>query len=712
MFTPQKIKFFSQKALGGLLLLSLLLPSSVLPISALAQTEFCTPLGGRLCTNPSSAAGKSGFTTVTDTETGKTLDVYTGGDASNLRVQSDGGVIDNLSGEVIFSQESGLTQQSDTEFGGSNNLPINPGPTDNEALAFDNKVAQVLQPYLPGAGCGGGSAGGGTSGGGVMGGVMKSVLGKVLKQFEGQNLKDNLAKIKDLFKTELKNEIKGNPELTEQLRLQTEAELGATGETFEVGSYFNTSRDLTPEEQTKYFALSQKERDVIRQLPLDQKKDFLAMDDTTRSMFADDILAERVASNYSEAASTEVMREIDVAASASVDEAFKDQAVIDNTAYGNGVGPGIEAGFPAGGIDLGENVFDPGGLTEGGLTAVSGGGFFSGLIGNIGNFLSKLPFGSIASTLSGLLGGNAGAVVGAVAGVAGALSGADASLAAGAEQGATGVAMFVPVLDAAAVQKISSGFSTANAQLGGIKGLNSQQLGVQRGILSDQDKLVQKEFCLDGIAKGLMSIVIQTVKNMIIKWILTGNFEKPFFSVNIEADLKKSAENALRIFASKLTGIDFCNYFPQVPTIPNFPFNFRFGIECSLQRPFGDYIRGLEFPTQNPQYFQDRILGFFSENDPLEVELEIARRSAQEAAKAKEATRDELLAGGGFYGERNNRGEITTPGSGVKRIFEQPIESETRNRDLADEIGEAVAQIIDTVIGKVVNGGINKIFKK
>lgn len=536
---------------------------------------------------------------------------------------------------------------------------------DIEARAFDNRVAQVLQPYLPGASCGGASAGGSTSGGGVMAGIMKSALGKVLKQFEGQELGGVLDQIRDLFREEIKHEISTDPEVR------------AAWDRHRAGE-----RDLNIDPNTGQPFLSDEER--------------ITFDEAQKASFAD-------------AVSTQTAQELD-AFNAGLIEANTSGAFTESAEFADAVNFDAQLGVdPSVGLDFANSVQDlsSGGLLDSLTNGVSG--FFRGLgLGNILN--NSLVQGIIgAAPLGGII--NAG--ISAISG-GGALSGADASLAAGAEQGATGAeggaGLFVPVLDAASVGAIKSGFSSTNSKLGSIIKIEGRQDAKLGGILADQDRLVQKEFCLDGIAKGLMSVVIQTVKNMIIKWILTGNFEKPFFSVNIEADLKKSAENALRIFASKLTGVDFCNYFPQVPTIPNFPFNFRFGLECSLQKPLGAYIQGLEFPeTQN---INDRILALFPENDPLEVQLEIARRAAQEAAVAKENLRDEYLAGGGFRGERNAKGEITTPGSGVKRIFEQPIESETRNRDLADEIGEAVAQIINTVIGKVVNGGINKIFKK
>lgn len=258
-----------------------------------------------------------------------------------------------------------------------------------------------------------------------------------------------------------------------------------------------------------------------------------------------------------------------------------------------------------------------------------------------------------------------------------------------------------------------------------------------------------KDTCLKALTIDIARFVIRQIRNMVINWINTGNFGgSATFVKNFEFDAKKTAENAARLFASELTGIDFCNYFPVNPAVNlNFRLDARIGLECSFKKSHPEFLRALENPGSLS--FQERTLMFAPENDPLLVELEARGKLASAVAKKTTARERQVAAGKGFMGVEKCVEEKTTspggwvntttgdncsqadidagycqylypttacakyeqqtPGSFVADLATEPIKSELRELELVDEFSEAIAAIVNALVGKVINTGLNKV---
>jgi len=261
-----------------------------------------------------------------------------------------------------------------------------------------------------------------------------------------------------------------------------------------------------------------------------------------------------------------------------------------------------------------------------------------------------------------------------------------------------------------------------------------------------------RAFCLNGLWQEIAKVIIRQMRNMVIQWIYTGNFGgTPTFVQNYQFDARQTAENATRIFMSKLSGIDFCNYFPQSPAVNlNFSVDLRLGLECSLQKSFPEFVAAINAPGDLS--LRDRILLDAPENDPLWVELDARLKLSNEIAAAKRARETEVVSGSGFEGIRTCAkkevfaparylhqvsGEVcyadafgaypdgcvlqpaieycaeykqTTPGRALADLITEPIKSEFREGELVDEFGEAIAQIVNALVGKMINEGLNRTF--
>ena len=227
-------------------------------------------------------------------------------------------------------------------------------------------------------------------------------------------------------------------------------------------------------------------------------------------------------------------------------------------------------------------------------------------------------------------------------------------------------------------------------------------------IAADTSLLVTKEYKLDPLA-WVFKLVIRTLRDMVIQWILTGRFEGPAFSTSFAIDIARSAENASRIFLSRLTGLNFCAGF-GIPNIRNFAYDFNFSIACTL-------------PGNVNQNYSDTILALTDDPASLSLEEHLALRELQNnkiyayiftldeqqrrVAQAANAFNQEYTAGGGFLGIRDpNTGKIKTPGRYIADVLAQDVNSVFREYDLADELLEAVAAIVDTFVHKTISDGL------
>ncbi|MBI2096538.1 MAG: hypothetical protein HYT40_00020 [Candidatus Sungbacteria bacterium] len=259
-----------------------------------------------------------------------------------------------------------------------------------------------------------------------------------------------------------------------------------------------------------------------------------------------------------------------------------------------------------------------------------------------------------------------------------------------------------------------------------------------------------RTYCLNGLWQAIAKTIIRAMRNMVINYINTGNFGQPTFVANFQFDARQTAENAARIFASKLTGIDFCNYFPRNPANLNLSLDIRAGLACTYQKSFPQYLAAIHAPGDLP--LREQILLDSPENDPLWVDLDKQLKLSNEVAAAKRARETQVISGKGFIGTEkcvkeevvvqggyfhSTSGErcqgpndppgdcipqapqtvcvekkIVTPGSYIADLATEPIKSEFREGELVDEFGEAIAQIVDSLVGKLINQGLDNIFKQ
>lgn len=217
--------------------------------------------------------------------------------------------------------------------------------------------------------------------------------------------------------------------------------------------------------------------------------------------------------------------------------------------------------------------------------------------------------------------------------------------------------------------------------------------------------LTRKTVLYDPIATAIVKTVINLVRDMVLRWIVTGRFEAPVFSGSFAADLQKITENAARTFLGGLTGINFCAPF-AVPPQAFISADLNLRLACTFP---GDYNGFLLANTGN-------IVQFWASeqtaNDYWNVLVTTLDAKLQTEYRAQSAFAAEYQAGQGFLGIRDPAtGKIVTPGTTVgrlvmKQVIDQPIEQGT----VADTTQQAIAVIIDTAINVLIEKGLGKAF--
>jgi hypothetical protein len=238
--------------------------------------------------------------------------------------------------------------------------------------------------------------------------------------------------------------------------------------------------------------------------------------------------------------------------------------------------------------------------------------------------------------------------------------------------------------------------------------LNSLSSG--KKVVPVSDKPLEDKSCYDAIMTGLLKDVIKLMRDMILNWILTGRFEGPVFSTNYYIDAAMVAENASRIFLSKLSGYNFCEGF-DIGATRNFTFNFALSVSCSLSKPiqinYSDAILG--FGTTDIS-FED----YLALSDPLNNRVydyirttDEKRRQEANAVNARDA---EHQAGLGFLPIKDKITALAKlPGSSVKELADSVgIKSPVNQTDVANTVQQAISAIIETALKALVNKGFGK----
>lgn len=270
---------------------------------------------------------------------------------------------------------------------------------------------------------------------------------------------------------------------------------------------------------------------------------------------------------------------------------------------------------------------------------------------------------------------------------------------------------------------------------------------------------------LDPLAKQILITLIRTMKQMAINYIVTGEAGEPKFITNFHVDIKKSLENATRSYLSRLTGINFCSFFPPVQPLL-IPLSFEFQLQCAVNSSlYNQYIRD---PASVSEI--ERILATDPSTDFLQVLISAGQQKAYQLAEAGIARAAEVSAGNGLLGDseeiitntdrataneatrqnaervrqeaigesiRNGNSvetarqdgdisynaalqdpvpakttrRIKTPGAAVSGLLKDALGSDWLYPAVADEFDQAVMQIVDVAFGQMINKGLDEIFK-
>lgn len=244
--------------------------------------------------------------------------------------------------------------------------------------------------------------------------------------------------------------------------------------------------------------------------------------------------------------------------------------------------------------------------------------------------------------------------------------------------------------------------------------LDSPNLAVNTATSKGIAALVAKEYGLDPSANIIAKLIIRALRDMVIRWIVTGQFGFPSFQASYTIDPARIAESAARIFLWQLTGINFCSFALDIPSPLNFRIAEDFGLSCSLPPGLNqDYRRKLVQWIDDPYSLplEERWAFTDPQANKAYLYVETVDRKAEAEAKALIARAAEVSSGGGFIGKRDPRtGKINTPGRVIANYLQEAIGSNFREGDVADELNEAIVAILDTLVGKIINEGLGTIF--
>lgn len=217
--------------------------------------------------------------------------------------------------------------------------------------------------------------------------------------------------------------------------------------------------------------------------------------------------------------------------------------------------------------------------------------------------------------------------------------------------------------------------------------------------------------CYDSIMTGLLKDTIKLMRDMILNWIVTGRFGLPTFSTNYHIDAAQTAENASRIFLSKLSGINFCEGF-NIGALQNFNFNYSLSVTCSLTNPIQtNYantmfaLAGITDATRPP--FEDWLNLRSTENNKIYSFVTTEDERQRQIANAVNTRNAEHQAGLGYLPIKNELTALAKlPGSSAKELADAVgIKSPINQTDVANTVQQAISAIIETALKQLVNSG-------
>lgn len=209
---------------------------------------------------------------------------------------------------------------------------------------------------------------------------------------------------------------------------------------------------------------------------------------------------------------------------------------------------------------------------------------------------------------------------------------------------------------------------------------------------------------LNPIVTGAAKILIKQIRNSIVRWIRTGDLEikKPFFITSFITDPQRIADNAARLFLSELTGINFCNYHPNIPSVQNLVFNIDLDFELTCDPNLG-----------SNQRFGNGLGGYLASSHPSAnfstVINKVGDKMEDSVRRAISSFAEEARVNSGFLGQRDPKtGKVNTPGKIIADSLITTDLSEQIGIELVDEFHEAVIQIIDAAVGTIIQKGLSQ----
>lgn len=219
--------------------------------------------------------------------------------------------------------------------------------------------------------------------------------------------------------------------------------------------------------------------------------------------------------------------------------------------------------------------------------------------------------------------------------------------------------------------------------------------------------------CVNVFTTAILKTAIALVRDMVLRWIVTGNFGAPVFSTSYRIDATRIAENASRIFISQLTGLNFCAGF-GIPSPQNFLLGFALTSQCTLpagiNENYTDALLRLHNDPGSLTFEEYLALSNPQNNRVYQYVWALDEKRRQEAI-AVNSFNQEYQAGKGFFCVRNASGRCVTPGSAVAElVMQSQIVSPIRQTDVADDIQTAIAAILDTAVRVLIERGLATVF--
>lgn len=207
----------------------------------------------------------------------------------------------------------------------------------------------------------------------------------------------------------------------------------------------------------------------------------------------------------------------------------------------------------------------------------------------------------------------------------------------------------------------------------------------------------------DAIATSLLVATINVVRDMVIRWILTGRFEGPVFSASFAIDVRRAAENASRAVLEEFTRLPICAGLPSPPPQAFFNLQLR-DLSCS----FDDLER---FRKGDIFDYDLLALSETDAHDYWNLTMGVLDQKLIAEAAARESFAEDYRAGQGFLCIKDGRGRCTTPGKAVGELVIEQVIREPRERGtVAQTTQQAIGAIIDTAIRVVIEKGLGGVF--